>query len=97
MVTRKGSFYERFFLVAQRLLPRHVLREILSRTKEEKHMDDSSEINDNDLSILLGPILDELVQKFGEEKARELLKEAAQRAGHDPEKIDLFIEERKPS
>lgn len=97
MFAKKESFYGRFFLVAQKLLPRHVLRGLMARTKEEKHMDDDTKINDNELSLLLGPILEELVEKLGEDKAREIFKEAASRAGADPKTIDFFLEERKLS
>lgn len=93
MTARKESFYERFFLVAQKLLPRHVLRGLMVRTKEEKHMTDKPNITDSELTVILGPILTELIEQHGEEKARELLKEAARREGLDPACIDLVVGE----
>ena len=97
--TKRESFYERFFLVAQKLLPRHVLRDLCMQTKKErdKMLNDDDMLTAQEISIVLRPILEDLTNRFGVERAQELYKEAAKRAGIDPELVGLTLEEDKPS
>ena len=85
-------FYRSFFLVAQRLLPRHQVRMLIKTVKEERKMlDEKEKLSAAEAAIILRPVLDELVKKHGVEKANEILKEAARRLGFNPDEWSITV------
>ena len=92
---RPRSFYVHFFLVAQKMLPRHQLRRLCRMAKEEKNkmLNEDEKLTADEVSLILRPLVDELMKRYPIERVNEIVKEAVRRAGFNPqlEKIEPAI------
>jgi hypothetical protein len=94
---RRKTFLEFFFRSAQCRLPRHQFKELTldAQRRSRSYMKDTMTIDDDDplskdeAAVILGPMLADLVDKHGIDKARIIFKEAVRRAGFDPECADI--------
>lgn len=96
---RRKNFFDFFFRAAEHSLPFNIFKEIVADAKERAldyqrdTMPDHDEYESKEALILvLRPILMDLVNKYGVERARIIFKEAAAKAGVDPDKVDLRVE-----
>jgi len=92
-VEKKESFYERFFLAAQKILPRHEFRRICMMSKNLTNKNLSAE----EVRTLLGPLVEEIKKEHGIEKAKLIFREAVIRAGLNPDEVYITDEPEPPS
>lgn len=94
---RKKEFLEFFFRAAQATLPRHDFKRLTldaqrrarGYRKDTMPKDEEDFTQDEVVTLVLGPILADLIEKHGIDRARILFKEAVRRAGLDPDCADL--------